>query len=133
MCRLPRDVVREELHHVLLGVGGLGRRGACAVGGDVEGFVVVKELEDVGGWRGVHDRGGDELVHGLVVRRVRGVVHETGAAGVDGSREEGETDGALFGDALEGADEVGAFKVLRKLLVKKDASWGIWGGSSDYC
>lgn len=53
------------------------------VGGDVEGFVGVEELEDVG-WRGdVDDGGGDDLVHGFVVGGVRGVVQEAGAAAGD--------------------------------------------------
>lgn len=77
---------------------------AVAVGGDVEGFVVVQQLEDVGRGRGVDDRGRDELVHGLVVGGVRGVVHEAGAADGDGAREEGHAEGFLVGDSLEGAD-----------------------------
>lgn len=61
-----------------------------------------------------------------MVRGVRGVVHEAGAACVDGAGDEGEADGALLGDSLEGADEVGAFEVLfwesvSTPKVKKDA------------
>lgn len=62
---------------------------AVAVGRDVEGLVVVQQLEDIRGGRGVDDGGGDELVHGFVVRGLGGVVHEAGAAAVDGTGEEG--------------------------------------------
>ena len=81
-----------------------------AVGRDVEGFGAgVQHAQDVGGlWR-VDDGGRDELVHGLVVGGVGGVVHEAGAADVDGAREEGHAEGFVVRDALEGADDVGAF------------------------
>lgn len=82
------------------------------VGGDVEGFLAVEEAHDVGGERGVDDGRGDELVHCLVVGGVRGVVDEAGAAGVDAAGEEGHAHGFVVGDALKGADEVGAFEVL---------------------
>lgn len=83
-----------------------------SVGGDVEGFVVVEEFEDVRGGRGVDDGRRDELVHCFVVGRVGGVVDEAGPAAGDAAGEEGHAEGFLVGDALEGADEVGAFKVL---------------------
>lgn len=83
-----------------------------AVRRDIEGLVVVQELEDVGRGRGVDDGGGDELVHGFVVGGLGGVVHEAGAAAVDGAGEEGHAQGFLVRDALEGADEVGALEVL---------------------
>lgn len=38
-----------------------------AIGGDIKKFVIVEEFEDVGGWAGVYDGPGDELVHGFVV------------------------------------------------------------------
>lgn len=41
---------------------------------------------------------------------------ETGAAAVDGAREEGHAEGFVVCDALEGADEVGAFEVLGKTV-----------------
>ena len=75
-----------------------------AVGGHVERFIVVEEFEDVGGRRGVDDRGGDQLVHCFVVRGFGGVVHEAGAAAGDGAGEEGHAEGFLVGDSLEGAD-----------------------------
>ena len=75
-----------------------------AVGGHVEGPVVVQHLDDVGGGRGVDDGGGDELVHCFVVGGLAGVVHEAGAAAVDAAREEGDAHGLVVGDALEGAD-----------------------------
>lgn len=84
-----------------------------AVLGDVEGFVVVEEFEDVGGRGSVDDGGGDELVHGFVGGGVGGVIEEAGAAGGDGAGEEGYADRTLLGDALEGADEVGTLEVLR--------------------
>ena len=37
---------------------------------------------------------------------------ETRAAEVDAAGEEGHAEGFVVGDALEGADEVGAFEVL---------------------
>lgn len=82
------------------------------VGGEVEGFVAVEQLEHVAGGGRVHDGGGDQLVHGFVVGGVGGVVHEAGAAAGDGAGEEGHADGFLVRDALEGADEVGALEVL---------------------
>ena len=90
---------------------------AVTVGGDIERLVVVQHLEHVGWRRGVDDGGGDELVHGLVVGGLGRVVHEAGTAAVDGAGEEGHADGFLVGDALEGADEVGAFEVLGGRLV----------------
>lgn len=57
--------------------------GAAAVGGDVQRFGVVQHLEDVVGWGGGDDGGGDYLVHCFVVAGVAGVVEETGAAAVD--------------------------------------------------
>ena len=51
-----------------------------------------------------------------MVGGVGGVVDEAGAAGVDGAGEECHADGALVGDSLECADEVGAFEVLEMVL-----------------
>ena len=45
-------------------------------------------------------------------------MHKAGAAAGDGAGEEGHADGFLVGDALEGADEVGAFEVLGFILVR---------------
>jgi hypothetical protein len=101
---LTRNVVGEDLHHILLRVGRHRWRTPLAVRRDVQGLVVVEEFEDVAGRWGVNDRRADELVHGLVVGGMRGIVHEAGAAGVDCAGDEGEADGALVGDALEGAD-----------------------------
>lgn len=75
-----------------------------AVGGHVEGFVVVQELEDVGRGRRVDDGRRDDLVHCLVVGGVGGVMDKAGAAAVDGAGEEGHAQGLLMRDALEGAD-----------------------------
>ena len=85
---------------------------AVAVGGDVEGFIVVEKLEDVAGWGRVDNGGGDHLIHGFVVRGFGGVMHEAGAAAVDGAGEEGHAYGFWLGYALEGADQIGAFEVL---------------------
>lgn len=125
---LPRSAVHvlaKDLHHVLLGVSGAGgvvlaatvvvvrgRVGAMTVLRYVEGFVVVQEFEDVGGWGRVDDGRGDELVHGFVGAGVGGVVQQADAAGGDGAGEEGDADGALLGDALQGADQVRPFEVL---------------------
>ena len=84
---LPRPTIRiglEDLHHVLLGIAHQTRiRAFRPVLRDVEGFVVVEHLEDVGGRRGGDDGGGDDLVHCFVVAGVGGVVEETGGADVD--------------------------------------------------
>lgn len=53
------------------------------IGGDVEGFIIMEEFQNVsGGWR-VDDGGGDELVHCFMVVGFAGVVNEAGAADVD--------------------------------------------------
>ncbi len=39
-------------------------------------------------------------------------MHESRAADVDAAGEEGHAEGFVVGDALEGADDVGAFEVL---------------------
>ena len=75
-----------------------------AVGGDVERFVVVQQFEHVRGRGRVDDGGGNELVHGLVVGGFGRVVHEAGAAAVDGAGEESHAQASLVRDALEGAD-----------------------------
>ena len=105
--RLPVDVLPKDLHHVLLRIRGRGlgaSAAAGAVGGDVERFVVVEELEDVVRRRGVDDGAGDELVHRLEVGGVGRVVHETRAACVHGAGEECEADVALSRDALKSAN-----------------------------
>lgn len=84
-----------------------------AVGGDVELLIVVKHADDVGGRRRVDDGGGDELVHGFVVGGFGGVVDEAGAADVDAAGEEGHAEGFVVRDALEGAEDVGSFEVLK--------------------
>ena len=89
----------EDLDHVFFDIGRCARCAARAVGGDVERFVVVEELEDVAGRWGVDDGGGDELVHCFVVGGVGRVVHEACAAGVHCAAEEGHADGAPLGDA----------------------------------
>ena len=96
---------------------------AVTVGGDIERLVIVQHLEHVGWRRGVDDGGGDELVHGLVVGGLGRVVHQAGTAAVDGAGEEGHADGFLVGDALEGADEVGAFEVLGWAGQYGDLGW----------
>jgi len=80
-----------------------------AVGRDVERSIAVKQFEDIIGWWCGDDRGGDKLVHCFVVLGVGRVVDDAGAAGVDCTREEGESDVAVVGDALEGANKVGSF------------------------
>ena len=96
--------MRENLHHILFRICWYAGSTALAVGGDVQGFVVVEEFEDVAWGRGVDDTGGNELVHCFVVGGVGGVVDEAGAAGVDCAGDEGHADGALVRDSLEGAD-----------------------------
>lgn len=110
---LARDVRLEDFHHVFLGVCGSAGDGSLAVGRDVESLVAaVQQLHDVG-WRGgVDDGGGDDLVHGFVVGWMGRIVDEAGAAAVDGTGEEGHSDAFLMGDSLEGADEIGPFKIL---------------------
>ena len=70
------------------------------VGRHIEGFVIVKHFYDVRGGRCVYDAGGDELVHGFVVRGFAGVMNETGTAAVDTAAEEGHAYRALVGDTL---------------------------------
>ena len=89
----------KDLDHILFGIGRCAGGAARAVGGDVERFVVVEELEDVAGWGRVDDGGRDELVHGFVVGGVGGVMHEARTAGVNRAAKEGEADGAPLGDA----------------------------------
>jgi len=84
-----------------------------AIGRDIERSIAVKQFKDVIGWWCGDDRGGDELVHCFVVLGMGGVVNDAGAAGVNCTREEGESYVTVVGDALEGADEVGPFEVLR--------------------
>ena len=73
----------------------------------------MQHADDVAGHRGVDDGGGDELVHCFVVGGFGRVVDEAGAADVDAAGEEGHAQGFVVRDALEGADYVGAFEVLR--------------------
>lgn len=97
----------EDFHHVLLRIGycRICTGGASgSIGRDVEWFVVVEELEDVAVWWGCDDGGGDELIHCFMVRRMGGIVEETGAGCVSSARQEGETDGTVVGDSLESAD-----------------------------
>lgn len=67
-----------------------------AIGGDVQRLVGVQKLEHIRRRRGVDDRGGDELIHGLVIRGFGGVMHKTGAAAVDCTGEECHADGFLM-------------------------------------
>lgn len=73
----------EDLHHVLLGVADVLRRRLLSVGRHVVRLVVVQQLQDELRRGRRHDRRRDHLVHGLVVVRVRRVVHEAGTGGVD--------------------------------------------------
>lgn len=41
-------------------------------------------------------------------------MYEASTAAVDGAGEEGHPDGALVGNSLQGADQVGTFKVLAR-------------------
>ena len=102
-----------------------------AVGRHVQRLVVVQQLEQVGGCGAVDDGRRDQLVHGFVVRRLAGVVHEAGAAAGDGAGEEGHADGFLMRDALERADEVGAFEVLGGDVSESGDMGG--GRVADFC
>lgn len=84
--------MHEDLHHVLLGVCWYRGCAARAVGGDVQWFIAVEQFQDVGRRWGVDDGGGNELVHSLVVGRVRGIMDEAGTARVDGTGEERHAD-----------------------------------------
>lgn len=55
-------------------------------------------------------------------------MEEAGGEGV-GAGEEGHADGFVVGDALEGADEVGAFEVLfgEGMLVRVEEAVGVFG------
>lgn len=76
--------------------------------------MTVKELDNVGWGRGVDDRGGNELVHGLVVRWLSWVVNKAGAADVDSTRKESHTKRLLMRNALESANEVSTLEILVK-------------------
>ena len=106
--------MHEDLHHVFFRICRYRGRRAGSVSGNIERFVIVKHLDHVAGGWSVDDRRGDDLVHSLVVGWVRRVVDEACSAGVDSAGEESHTNGALVGDALERADQVGAFQVLGK-------------------
>ena len=109
--------MHEDLHHVFFRISRYRGCRAGSISGNIERFVVVKHLDHVArGWS-VDDRGGDDLVHSLVVGWVRRVVEEACSAGVDGAGEESHPNGALVGDALERTDQVGAFQVLGETLV----------------
>lgn len=83
LARVAAGVGVEDLHHVLLGVADLVLARLLPVGRDVVRPVVVQHLENVLRRRRRHDRRRDDLVHGLVVAGVCGVVHEACAGGVD--------------------------------------------------
>lgn len=63
-----------------------------AVSRDVERFVIVEKLKDIGGGRCIHDRGGDDLVHCFVVGWFGRIMNEAGAAAVNGTRKKGHPD-----------------------------------------
>lgn len=124
-ARLPVDVGRKDVNHVLLGIrGGAVDAAALAVRGHVEGSrpavgvggrVRVQHAEDVGRRRGVDHGAGDDLEHGFAAgRRGRdaGVGEQACAAAVGGAGEEGHAQGFGRGDLLQRADEVCAFEVL---------------------
>lgn len=52
-----------------------------------------------------------------MVGGMRRIVHETSAAGIDCTGHESEADVALMGDTLEGANEIGSFKILENSSV----------------
>lgn len=83
LTRLAIDVRLEDFHHVLFGVAYLAGR-AVTVGGDIQGLVMaMQELDDVRWGRCIDNGRGDELVHSLVVRGIRGVVNKSSTADVD--------------------------------------------------
>lgn len=71
---------------------------------DIQILIVVQEFDDVARLRGVDDRGGDELIHRLMIARMGRIVDEPGATDVDGAGEESHAEGFVVGDSLEGAD-----------------------------
>ena len=83
------NICGKNLHHVFFGIGWLGWRTAVAVGRHIDGFLRVEEAHDIA-WQGsVDDRGRDQLVHCLVIRRVGRIVHKAGTTCVNAAREEG--------------------------------------------
>lgn len=82
------------------------------IGGDIEQFMVVEELEDIGGRRRVDNGSGDDLVHRFVVGRFGRIMDQASAAAVNGTRQEGHTDRFLKSNSLESADQVGTFEIL---------------------
>jgi len=84
-----------------------------AIGGDVERSVVVQEFNHVVRCWSIDDRRGNKLIHGLVIRWVGRVVHESRAACVDRAGDEGHAHGFVVRDTLECADDVCALKILQ--------------------
>ncbi len=79
LSHAPARIVVEYLHHVLLGVGYLVSR-LLAVLGHVKRLLVMQELQHVATLRRRHNWRGDNLVHGLVVARMGGIVDEASAS-----------------------------------------------------
>lgn len=116
-------LLRENLHHVLLGIRGR-IVGAVAVLRNVQRLLAaVEEFQHIAGRGRVDDRGGNDLVHGLVVGRFGRVVDETGAAAVDGAGEESHAQGFLVGNGLERADQIGALEILAP---RASQYWSHW-------
>lgn len=72
-------VVVENLHHVFLGVRHLMSR-LLAILGHVKRLLVMQELQNVAALRRRHNWRCDNLVHGLVVTRMGGIVNEASAS-----------------------------------------------------
>lgn len=57
------------------------------------------------------------MIHGFMVGGERGIMHESGTTGVDGTRKESHAERLLMRNALEGANKVGSLKILSMRLV----------------
>lgn len=95
-----------------------------AVGRNVKRFVAtVKKFDDVRRGRAVHYSRGDNLIHSLMVGGMGRIVHQTCAADIDGTGEEGHAQGLLMRNALQGPDEVRPLKILDMNISKSDGSF----------
>lgn len=79
---------------------------------NIECTVVVQESESVAARRSVHHRGGDDLVHCLVVLRPGRIMYQTSATAIHRSREERHAHRLVMRDALQCSDEVCSLEVL---------------------
>lgn len=79
----PAGICVEDLHHVLFSVAQHVCGRFLPVGWHVVRLVAVQHLQDVVSGGSGDDGRGDDLIHGLVVTRVRRIVHQASACCID--------------------------------------------------